>query len=915
MPISFSSARPHRLGLILPWSKACLSLTLLFLSLLSALSAQAQAPIAPILKSVISNAQTVTLTVQTTTSLTTTYLIWRSTTPGGEGNAYAYATQTLSGTLPPTGSTIQLTDPTAVKGQTYYYRVPIRANSTFSAPQSNELSVVSQIAVPITVTALAINPNSVVGGSSTTGTVTISSPAPTNGVTVFLSNDAQSLGIPSPVLVPAGATSTMFPITTTAVTAPTVINVTPIYNGYGKSVALTINPAPTVPAYLSSLVLIPASVTGSSGTTGTITLSAPAPANGLTISLASDNAAASVSPSVPIAAGATGTTFPITTTAVTASTAANIMATYNGVSKGAALKIYPPANGASGGFNLASNPVNIIIVQGSSMATGVSVTPINGFTGQVVLSVLNPPLGVTASTTPATVSGTTAQTSTLTLNLQNSARPGRYSLDIKGSATATDGTPITSSTLIILTVAPTPTSVPFSVTANNDLVNLAPGASDTSTISISSASGFSQNVSLAISDDLAYPIVTSQSDPSKVALAFGTQAIAPGNNGILSVAAGASVPAGVYHLLITATASNGQQAVTPFTIVISEDSVSETALALPAPANPNAPDQPASSISDMERIEADGSPQAVGTITSSVSNSVPNSQSVTPNVVGADDRQPVPTYFPYPFSAVCRITVVMSDGKVFYGTGTLVGKNHVLTAAHVLYDKFEGGYAKVVKVYPGYNGRPNPNFGYAFAKQKGLYVSRDYRLNSGLGTTFLSPGDDFALIDLMPISNALPSVNGKSLGDVAGYVQMADDFEDATGDIYTTIAGYPGPVNGHDLQAKYMYQDFYGNGSGDKSVYPVANILASPLDDTLFTAIDADEGESGAGFLHTVDLFDTKWTVYGVFDDVYRGYGSTGIIQKYQLPQYGEAIGARITTKRLQILKNVMALDGDDIAY
>jgi len=93
---------------------------------------------------------------------------------------------------------------------------------------------------------------------------------------------------------------------------------------------------------LTGLSISPVSVTGGASAMGTIALSGPAPANGLTISLTSDNAAASVPASVPIAAGATGTTFPVTTTAVTASTIANITATYGGISKSAALNITSP---------------------------------------------------------------------------------------------------------------------------------------------------------------------------------------------------------------------------------------------------------------------------------------------------------------------------------------------------------------------------------------------------------------------------------------------------------------------------------------------------------------------------------------------------------------------------------------------
>jgi len=93
---------------------------------------------------------------------------------------------------------------------------------------------------------------------------------------------------------------------------------------------------------LTGLSISPPSVTGGASATGTLTLSGPAPANGLTISLVSDNAAANVPASVPIGAGATGTTFSVTTTAVASSVTANITAAYNGVSKSAALTVNAP---------------------------------------------------------------------------------------------------------------------------------------------------------------------------------------------------------------------------------------------------------------------------------------------------------------------------------------------------------------------------------------------------------------------------------------------------------------------------------------------------------------------------------------------------------------------------------------------
>ncbi len=102
-----------------------------------------------------------------------------------------------------------------------------------------------------------------------------------------------------------------------------------------------------VVAGLAGLSLAPASVTGGASSTGTITLTGPASANGTTVALTSDNASATVPASITVAAGTTGSTFPITTMAVTASATANITATYGGVSQNMALTISPAASGVS----------------------------------------------------------------------------------------------------------------------------------------------------------------------------------------------------------------------------------------------------------------------------------------------------------------------------------------------------------------------------------------------------------------------------------------------------------------------------------------------------------------------------------------------------------------------------------------
>ena len=97
----------------------------------------------------------------------------------------------------------------------------------------------------------------------------------------------------------------------------------------------------TAPA-LSSVSTVPASLVGGHPAVGTVTLTGPAPQSGLTVTLASNNAAATLPATVAIASGDTKATFPVTTGVVTATTSVTISATYNAVAKTSTLTISPP---------------------------------------------------------------------------------------------------------------------------------------------------------------------------------------------------------------------------------------------------------------------------------------------------------------------------------------------------------------------------------------------------------------------------------------------------------------------------------------------------------------------------------------------------------------------------------------------
>jgi hypothetical protein len=208
------------------------------------------------------------------------------------------------------------------------------------ATRSASLTVTPASPPPPTLSSLSLNPTSVMGGNSSTGTVTLSGPAPPGGAQVTLSSSKTAAArVPSSVMVAAGATSASFTVSTSAVAASTTVTISAIYSGATRSASLTVTPAPPPPPTLASLTLDPANVIGGQSSTGTVTLTGPAPAGGAQVFLSSSNGEATVPSGVTVPAGATSATFTVNTSFVLISTSANISATYNNTSRTATLGI------------------------------------------------------------------------------------------------------------------------------------------------------------------------------------------------------------------------------------------------------------------------------------------------------------------------------------------------------------------------------------------------------------------------------------------------------------------------------------------------------------------------------------------------------------------------------------------------
>jgi hypothetical protein len=100
---------------------------------------------------------------------------------------------------------------------------------------------------------LNLNPSTVVGGAGSKGTVTISAPAGTGGVTVTLTNNNSSVvTIPGTVVVPAGSSSATFSISSSPVGVSTPVGITATY---ASSATATLVVTPSFPPPAGSIAI------------------------------------------------------------------------------------------------------------------------------------------------------------------------------------------------------------------------------------------------------------------------------------------------------------------------------------------------------------------------------------------------------------------------------------------------------------------------------------------------------------------------------------------------------------------------------------------------------------------------------------------------------------------------------------
>lgn len=193
-------------------------------------------------------------------------------------------------------------------------------------------------------------------------------------------------------------------------------------------------------------------------------------------------------------------------------------------------------------FSLSASPSSVSVAQGGSGTTTVTVTPQNGFTGSVMLSVTGLPTGATGTfgTNPTT------GTSLLTLSAAATVSAGTYPLTVTGT-----GNGLTHTTSVSLVV-----TAPFSLSAAPASRTVRRGNTGTYTVTITRTAGFSGDVALSVTG--LQSGVTGTFNPSSVT----------GTSSVLTITAAGNAQRVTRTLTITGTSAGAPTQTTTVTLTV-----------------------------------------------------------------------------------------------------------------------------------------------------------------------------------------------------------------------------------------------------------------------------------------------------------------------------------------------------------
>jgi hypothetical protein len=256
----------------------------------------------------------------------TTCVVWGENVTAISSGVVARVSLSVSPTTTNSSSSVQVTNGTAADGT----GLALSTSSTggtvtiIQPPGLNGFSC-----IPVNVAAPVVSVCSVY----------LTSAALNGGANIALAASSGAVSVPSSVNVPQGSSSALFLATPSAIAIATQVTVAASYLGVTDTLDLTINPSA---AALSGLAANPNALAAGQSGTGTVTLSGPAGAGGVVVSLSSSNTSFAAVPStVTVPSGANSATFPITAGNVSTAACVSLGASYGGNNLAADLIVQP----------------------------------------------------------------------------------------------------------------------------------------------------------------------------------------------------------------------------------------------------------------------------------------------------------------------------------------------------------------------------------------------------------------------------------------------------------------------------------------------------------------------------------------------------------------------------------------------
>jgi len=202
---------------------------------------------------------------------------------------------------------------------------------------------------------------------------------------------------------------------------------------------------------------------------------------------------------------------------------------------------------AAPNFSLtATTPASV--TAGSNTTSTVTVSPVNGFTGAVALTVSGLPSGATGTFSPTSISGGSGS-STLTISTTTSTAAGSYTLTITGTSGSLIQTTNVTLTVTVVAVSISPTTASVQTTKTQQFTATVTGTSNTAvTWEVNAVTGGNSTVG-TISTSGLYTAPTAVPSPATVTVTAVSQA-----NTAQSASATVTVTAASSPLTVTLTA-------------------------------------------------------------------------------------------------------------------------------------------------------------------------------------------------------------------------------------------------------------------------------------------------------------------------------------------------------------------------